>query len=107
MISPATATTATITLTFTGASSNIYYVDSVLFESSATVNAYFDGSTGYNNTDDIVWEQNAAGTKGTASTGRSLYYPNKVLTQNRLNAVLADYLPLGSTYAVFIGTTAT
>jgi len=107
MISPATATTATITLTFTGASTHIYYVDSILFESSAIVNAYFDGGTGYNNTDDLVWEQNAAGTKGTASTGRSFYYPNKFLTQNRLNAVLADYLPLGSTYAVFIGTTAT
>jgi len=109
MISPATATTATLTLTFGGFSpyGHTYYVDSVLFEASATVNAYFDGGTGYNNTDDLIWEQNAAGTKGTSETGRSLYYPNRLLTQNRLNAVLADYLPLGSTYAVFIGTTAT
>jgi hypothetical protein len=107
MTSPATAATATITVTFAGTSGHIYYVDSVLFEKSGYVNAYFDGGTGYNETNDIMWERNAAGTTGTASTGRSLYYPNKLLTQTRLNAVLTDYLPLGSTYAVFIGTTAT
>ena len=107
MIAPATATKATITLTFTGANAHIYYVDSVLFEASQAVNPYFDGSTGYNNTDDLMWEQNAAGTAGTSVTARSLYYPNRVLVQNRLNTVLPDYLPFGTNYAVFIGTTAT
>jgi len=107
MIAPATATKAVITLTFTGVNGHIYYVDSVLFEASQTVNSYFDGSTGYNNVDDTVWEQNAAGTKGTSITGRSLYYPNRVLIQSRLNSVIYDYLPFGTNYAVFIGTTAT
>jgi len=104
---PATAVTATLTFTFAGTSGDIYYIDSVLFEIGSFVNAYFDGSTGYNETYDLVWEQNAAGTAGTASTGRSLYYPNRLLTQARLNAVIEDYLPIGTTYAVFIGTTAT
>jgi phage tail-like protein len=107
MYAPATAATATITFTITGASGNVYYVDSILFEQSAYVNAYFDGGTGYNVTEDLIWEQNAAGTKGTASTGRGLYYPNRLITQSRLNDVIEDYLPIGSSYAIFIGTTAT
>jgi len=107
MIAPATATTATITLTFTGSNGRIYYVDSVMLESTYTVNNYFDGGTGYNVLDDLVWEQNAAGTTGTSVTGRSLYYPNKNFVQSRLATVLPDYLPTGTNYALFIGTTAT
>jgi phage tail-like protein len=106
MYAPATAAFASVKINFTASSSGVtYIVDSVLFEQSDTVNPYFDGNTGYNVTDDLVWEQNAAGTKGTASTGRSLYYPNRLTTQNRLNAVLADYVPLGTSYAAIIGTT--
>lgn len=107
MIAPATSTKAGITLTFTGANGHSYRVDSALFEQSNYVNPYFDGNTGYNVTEDLIWEQNAAGTKGTASTGRSLYYPNRLVTQNRLNAVLSEYMPLGTNYAVVIGTTIT
>jgi len=107
MYAPATAATATITFTITGANGNIYYVDSILFETSSSVNAYFDGSTGYNVTEDLIWEQNAAGTKGTASTGRSLYYPNRLVTESRLKAVLAEYLPIGTNYSAIIGTTIT
>jgi len=107
MTAPATAATATVSFTFTGVAGHIYYVDSVLFETGTSANPYFDGSTGYANSEDLLWEQNAAGNQGTASTGRSLYYPNRLLTQNRFNTVLPDYLPLGSNYAVFIGTTST
>jgi len=105
MYAPATAATATITFTITGANGNVYYVDSILFEASASVNPYFDGGTGYNVTDDLIWEQNAAGTKGTASTGRSLYYPNRLVTQSRLKTVLSEYLPIGTNYAAVIGKT--
>jgi hypothetical protein len=105
---PLIATSADIKFTFTpsttGSSISIY-VDSVLFEQSDTVNAYFDGNTGYNVIEDLIWEQNSAGTAGTPSTGRSLYYPNRITTQNRLDAVLADYVPLGTSYAAIIGTT--
>jgi hypothetical protein len=106
MIAPATATTATITFTFSSAGTTAY-VDSVLFESSYTANNYFDGSTGYNVSDDITWEQNAAGTAGTSTTGRSVYYPNRQLVQSRLNTVLSDYVPIGTNYALFFGQTAT
>lgn len=106
MYAPASAATASVTITFSASSSGVTYnVDSILFEQSDTVNAYFDGNTGYNVTDDLIWEQNAAGTAGTPSTGRSLYYPNRITTQNRLNDVLADYVPLGTSYAAIIGTT--
>lgn len=107
MIAPATSTKAKITLTFTGASGDAYLVDSALFEQSNYVNPYFDGNTGYNVIEDLIWEQNAAGTKGTASTGRSLYYPNRLVTQSRLNAVLSEYMPLGTNYSAIIGTTIT
>lgn len=106
MYAPAGAFAASVTITFSASSSGVTYnVDSVLFEQSDTVNPYFDGGTGYYVTDDLIWEQNAAGTAGTPSTGRSLYYPNRLITQNRLNAVLADYVPLGTNYAAIIGTT--
>ena len=107
IVAPAGATTAAITFTYTGTSGNIYFTDSVLFEKSITVNDYFDGDTGYLVLDDLVWEQNAANTKGTNSTARSLYFPNRSLVQSRLNTVLPDYLPIGSTYALFIGQTST
>jgi len=106
-VAPVGATTATITFTYTGTSGNVYFTDSILFEKNLTVNTYFDGDTGYFVVDDLIWEQNAAGTKGTDSTARSLYFPNRSLVQSRLNTVLPDYLPIGSTFALFIGTTAT
>jgi len=107
MIAPAGAAMAIITFSITGASGNVYYVDSVLFEKGSSVNAYFDGGTGYNNLDDLTWEQNAAYLRGTASTGRSLYYPNKILTRSRLNAALPDYLPIGTRWATVTGITIT
>lgn len=108
MVSPSTAAYATINFTFgTSASGQVVYVDSVLFEASTSSNAYFDGNTGYFNYDDVMWEQSAQGTKGTASTGRSFYYPNRLLAQARLDAVIDDYLPMGTSHALFIGTTAT
>lgn len=90
-----------------GDAGKIAYFDGALFEESQTVNPYFDGDAGYLNVDDLMYEQNAAGTKGTAITGRSLYYPNRMLVQSRLKAVLPDYMQIGTNFAVFIGTTVT
>ena len=107
MVAPTDAVSATIKFSFGGAPSLIYYVDSVLFEEATSANPYFDGSTGYFNYDDVMWEQNAQGNKGTSNTGRSYYYPNQMLAQARLDTVINDYLPMGTSHALFIGTTAT
>ena len=101
--SPSNAASAVIVFNFTGSSGDYYYVDSVLFEESAYANPYFDGSMGYSDTNDIMWEQTSGGVAGTASNSRSLYYPNKVLAKSRLDSVLSEYLPIGSTWALFIG----
>lgn len=98
MIAPATATTATITFTFAGANGHTYTVDAILFESTSVVNAYFDGVTGYNFTDDLLWENN-----GTDSTSRSLYYKNKTTAVSRLGTVVPDYLPAWSNWVLFTG----
>ncbi|CAB4129500.1 hypothetical protein UFOVP115_31 [uncultured Caudovirales phage] len=107
VFAPFNATHAVIKFTFSAVAGNTVYLDSVLFEASPNVGAYFDGSTGYNNLKDIMWEQNAAGTGGTSLNSRSLYYPNLDLVQSRLNTVLPDYLPMGSTFALFVGRTLT
>jgi hypothetical protein len=107
MNSPANAYGAEIKFTMTGNVGDIYYVDSTLFEISTSANAYFDGGTGYFNNTDLIWEQDTLGIRGTAITARSSYYPNRLTIQSRLNTVLSDYLPMGSTYALFIGTSAT
>ena len=57
---------------------------------------YFDGSTGYYNTDDLLW----AG----SSIGQSMYYKNRVNVYPRLKTILPEYLPYGSSWALFIGT---
>lgn len=107
MIAPANAVSAAVKFTFTGFPGAVYYVDSVLFEAATSANFYFDGATGYLNYEDVLWEQNAQGTTGTTSNSRSLYYPNRFLVQARLDSVINDYLPMGTSHALFIGTTAT
>jgi len=95
---PSTAATATIIFTFAGVSGNLYYVDAVLFEANSYADVYFDGSTGYRNTDDIFWENG-----GTNANARSLYYKNKVSSISRLPVVIPEYLPIWSNWALYTG----
>jgi hypothetical protein len=95
---PATAVTATITFTFAGVSGNLYYVDAILFEANSYADSYFDGSTGYRNTDDVLWENG-----GTNANSRSLYYRNKVSAISRLPVVIPEYLPVWSNWALYTG----
>jgi hypothetical protein len=74
------------------------YFDAALFEESSYAEAYFDGVTGYRNTDDILWENG-----GTNANARSLYYRNKVSATSRLPVVLPEYLPVWSNWALFTG----
>jgi hypothetical protein len=88
---------AKLRLDFATANGRITYVDAVLFEASGYLQPYFDGSTGYGELADLLWEN------GSTSSGRSLYYLNRVAVLKRLKSVLPDYLPMYAPYAVFIG----
>lgn len=94
---PSNATKAKIEFTYTTANTHLVYLDAVLFEVASYVQDYFDGSTGYYQTDDLLWEN------GDATNGRSLYYRNRTTVTKRLSTVLPDYLPLGAPYALFVG----
>lgn len=96
-VAPSNAAKANISFVFSGASSDVYSVDAVMFERSSYLNPYFDGDTGYYFTEDLRWEN------GSNTGGRSLYYKNRTAAVTRLKALLPDYLPYGSSFAVFVG----
>ena len=99
-VAPDTAVTAKagITWTATGAGSptngNQVVVDSGLFEKSAFVNSYFDGSNGVAELSDLFWE-------GSANQSRSHYYRNRFAVQSRLVKKLPDWTHYGSTFELF------
>lgn len=73
----------------------VLHLDSTMFERSTLAKPYFDGSTGFTSTNDLVWE-------GVVHDSRSHYYKNRVGTQLRLTAQLPDYLLNGSTFSLFV-----
>jgi hypothetical protein len=68
-----------------------------MFEAASYSQPYFDGSTGYYETDDLLWEN------GSPVDGRSFYYRNRVNVTKRLSTVLPDYIPYGAQWALFAG----
>jgi hypothetical protein len=94
---PATAVSAKLVFTYATANTRLNYLDAVMFESASYVQTYFDGSTGYYETGDMLWED------GSAVNGRSLYYRNRVNVTKRLATVLPDYIPYGAQWALFAG----
>jgi hypothetical protein len=95
--SPENAVKAIMFIDFTSVSGRVLSVDAVMFEAASYAQAYFDGSTGYYETDDLLWED------GSAVNGRSLYYRNRVSVVQRLSTVLPDYIPYGAQWALFAG----
>jgi phage tail-like protein len=97
---PSSAVTAKVgvTWTATGAGSpgngNQIVVDAALFEKSAFVNSYFDGSNGVAQLSDLFWE-------GTINASRSHYYINRFAVQSRLVSTIPDWINLGSTFELF------
>lgn len=71
-------------------------IDSVLFEQSTVAKPYFDGSSGFTSTEDLIWEENQT------YVNRSHYYKNRVAAQLRLIEQLPNYLVHGSTFALFL-----
>ena len=94
-IAPTNAVTATVGVTWTATSAlNEIYLDAALFEKSAFVSSYFDGSNGVTELSDLFWE-------GTANASRSHYYRNRFAVQSRLVAKIPDWSHFGSTFELF------
>jgi len=69
-------------------------MDAFLFEASAYVDSFFDGSFGYADLGDVTW-------KGTPNQSPSYYYRNRFATQNRVNETLPNYLMIGTNFATY------
>lgn len=65
--------------------------DAALFEKNAFVDSYFDGTSGFANVSDLMWE-------GTPNESRSHYYKNFATIYSRLNEMIPEYLTYGSTF---------
>jgi hypothetical protein len=95
---PANAVTAVVSLTWTATAAgsptqgNQIVVDSALFEKSAFVNAYFDGSNGVAELSDLFWEGSSP------NAARSHYYRNRFAVESRLIAKLPNWLHYGTTF---------
>ena len=73
----------------------VLHLDSTMFERTTIAKPYFDGSTGFTSTDDLIWE-------GAVHDSRSHYYKNRIATQVRLIDQLPNYLTAGTTFSVFL-----
>ena len=72
------------------------WIDSVLFERSSSMGSFFDGSRGFSESTDLLWE-------GTAAQSRAHYYKNRVAVEKRLIATLPKYLPIGTSFNLILG----
>jgi len=95
---PATAAYATVGVTWNSPTTGHQILfDAAVFENSANLLPFFDGTFGSAAiASDLLWE-------GTAGASRSHYYKNRLAVQTRLySGVLTSQLPLGCTYAVYL-----
>ena len=92
---PSTAAYAHVQVDWTAAIGDILELDAALFEKSPFVLPYFDGENG-NEPGDLFWEG------GVANAGRSHLYKNRIAVQNRLTSTLKEFLPMGTTYALYL-----
>ena len=74
------------------ASGLLWNVDEVLLEKGSTLLPYFDGST-YQSTGDTIWG-------GAVHSSRSYFYPQRRIKNARVNALLLQYTPMGSSFRV-------
>ena len=93
---PANAYSAVVDVEWSVIGGNILILDSALFERTPFLLDYFDGNTGPSDINDFFWEG------GVPNQGRSHLYKNRVAIQTRLDEVLKDFLPLGSTFAIYL-----
>ena len=91
--SPNNAVTAVVGFTWeANAINDEIALDAALFEKSAFVNSFFDGSSGVAELADLFWENNSP------NAARSHYYINRFAVQSRLIDTLPNWINLGSTF---------
>jgi hypothetical protein len=94
---PTTAHSAAVSVEWAAANTEVLYLDSALFENAPVAFTFFNGSSGFGDNPDYVWE-------GTANASRSHYYKNRYSIQVRTaNATFKDKLPMGTTVAIYLG----
>ena len=92
---PATAAYAHVELTWDVIDGNVLSLDAALFENIGFVLPYFDGTHGPAEDTDLVWE-------GATYGSRSHLYKNRFVIQSRIaSGLLDEYVPLGTSFAVF------
>lgn len=96
LFAPENAAYAKVGLSWTIIGGNTLTLDSALFERTPFLLEYFDGNFGPAESQDLFWEG------GVPYAGRSHLYKNRVPVQTRLDEILREYLPLGSTFAVYL-----
>ena len=95
---PSNAYSAKVTINWYTTIGNSVTLDDALFENSSFVQDFFSGSKGPADAGSLLWEG------GVANAGRSHYYRNRVSTSNRLIfGGLQEFIPLGSTFALYFG----
>lgn len=97
-LAPSNAAYASVSIEWTTTVGNVIDVDQALFENSAFALPYFDGEAESNTVQesDVFWEGNVA------NVARSHYYRNRYAVVTRLAETLPEYLPAGSTFALYL-----
>jgi hypothetical protein len=94
-VAPLNAAKATIQITVESpANTEIHYIGAILFEPSGFLQPYFDAN--FSPASDYIFE-------GAVNSSVSDYYPSLAASLSRLVAVLPDYIPIGSTFSLFVG----
>jgi len=97
-VAPATAAYAVVGINWAATNGHTLWLDSALFEEAAEVFTFFDGSSGFGDTPNYIWEGSAP------NAARSHFYKNRYAVASRTgNATFLDKLPLGSTVAIYVG----
>lgn len=95
---PSTAAYAVVGVNWSATNGHTIWLDSALFEESSEMFTFFDGSSGFGDTPNYIWEGNAP------NSARSHYYKNRYAVASRTgDTTFVDKLPLGSTVAIYVG----
>jgi hypothetical protein len=97
-LAPSNTASASVVITWETSIGNIIEVDQGLFEKSPFVLPYFCGDADSNTVQksDVFWEG------GVVNGSRSHFYKNRVSNYNRLKDSLSEFLPAGTSFALYL-----
>jgi hypothetical protein len=94
-LSPANAAYAKPSFNWSNATTGqSVWLDATMLEKSTSLGTYFDGSTGFSESTDLLWE-------GTPNESRSHYYKNRNAVLKRLTKQLPGYIYLKQWFALY------